>query len=553
MIHYKNLTKLFIRSLRLNKANTKGGKVFFHTLMFISIVFIFIPFLLIFSTFIYDMMSKLQEVGFASTGFEVILGLMMIFIFIFSFNVVLNELYFSDDIENLLPLPIKPEIMVASKFTSCFLIENFVLFLLLFFACLSYILAINGSFINLLLSAVGVILIPLIPMIYGVLISMIFLYILRSIINKKVMRRIGFIFLLVLVVGIYFLLKQLSIFNFESYVEQFAEGNHQFLHTVRFLFPSLPFFVKGLTEGSILSILLSLVVQGIYIVILLCFAKLFYVDGVLAITSKDTDTRRSSVEIIKNNRVKTPIKSYFEKELKVLFRSPTFFINCILINIIWPVFAYLIFKIGLPKYSISKMQELIAIKDTQLFFILFLMILGISIIIPAFNSIASSSFSREGKNYHFIKYIPLKYGVQWRIKLMTSIVISFIGINFFATIFYGSIHLPILYWILFYIISLLCILLVSFIGILIDTSYPKIVWDDEADALRENYNAFIAMGFSLLVFGLLCGGTYYLFQYQNVSLPTLLFGNLSFLILGNILFYSICNKNLSHLIIYQEV
>ena len=128
MIQYLDLTKLFIKSLRINKLNKKGGRVLFYLLITILVLFVFIPILAIYSVFIYETMSKLNELDMAVAGFEALLFIVSIFSFVFGFNVLLNELYFSEDIENILPLPVKSETLVAAKFSSCFIVENLILF-----------------------------------------------------------------------------------------------------------------------------------------------------------------------------------------------------------------------------------------------------------------------------------------------------------------------------------------------------------------------------------------------------------------------------------------
>ena len=62
----------------------------------------------------------------------------------------------------------------------------------------------------------------------------------------------------------------------------------------------------------------------------------------------------------------------------------------------------------------------------------------------------------------------------------------------------------------------------------IDSIQPKLIWDDENNALRENYNTFISMGIAILIFGITCGGTYfYLFKKLNIS-----FTNISLIIIS---------------------
>ncbi len=553
MTQYFDLTKLFIRSLKINKFNKKGGRLFFYILVLLSLLFVFVPILFFYTFFVYNMMSKLNDVDYAVKGFEALLFIISIFSFVFSFNVILNELFFSEDIENLLPLPIKPETLVASKFTSCFLVENVILFIFLLLAVLAYVLALKLPIHYLLLSLFGIIFLPMISMVYCSIIIFFAINLLKNFLSTKTIKKIGFLFLGILVFLVFFLLWKLSSFNFEKYIEDFAAGDHTFLEVMKFIFPSVHFFALGLNSGSVFYIILSIFISLVYFCFMLFVAKYLYYDGVMGIFGKDTESKRSSSNKIKDFKVQKPIVNYFLKDLKILFRSPTFLINCIIINIIWPIFVFLIFKIAMPDYTIDFMRNAIINNNSNFYFRMLLLVIGISIIIPAFNSLSSSAFSREGKNFHFIKYIPMKYGLQWREKFLVSFIISLIGILIYSIPFFLIIHLPILNIVLYVILTILCISFVSFIGLLIDSAYPKLVWDDEADSLRENYNAFIAMGYSLLLFILLCGGGYYLIDKRSITLSQFTLISLIILIIGNILLYLISKKKISHNILNQEV
>ena len=45
---------------------------------------------------------------------------------------------------------------------------------------------------------------------------------------------------------------------------------------------------------------------------------------------------------------------------------------------------------------------------------------------------------------------------------------------------------------------------------MIDSINPKLVWDDELNALRENTNNFIVMGITLLIFGIFIAAGYFI-------------------------------------------
>ena len=553
MTNYIDLTKLFIRSLRINKHNRKGGKFFFYALILLTIIFAFIPILFIYTLFVYNAMDKLNRVDFATTGLEALLFVIAIFSFIFAFNVLLNELYFSEDIENMLPLPVKPETIAASKFTSCFLIENVFLFIFLILGILAYTLALKLPVYNLLISLIGIIFLPLIPMILCTIVLFVVINILRKFLTNKAIKNIGFVLLGIFILLTFYALWKISSFNFEKYIESFALGDHKFLEVMRYLVPSVSLFTKGVSTGNFGYILLSILVSIVYFVIMVLLAKKLYYNSVVDITSKDTESKKRSLKAINDFEVRNPIVQYFFKDIKLIFRSPTFFINCIVINIIWPVLIYLIFKIALPTYNISFMRDALSNNNPLFLTRLTMLVIGISIIIPSFNSLASSAFSREGKNYHFMKYIPVKYGIQWREKYFLSFIISFIGIIIYALPFFIIIHVPLLRILLYLVLIILSISIVSLLGLLIDSVYPKLIWDDEADSLRENYNAFIAMGYSILLFVILCGGGYYLIKKGLIPLSLFTFIALLILITGNVILYAKSDEKITKNIIKQEV
>ena len=106
MNSYFSLSKSFIKSLSMS--DSKGfKKIGFSFLLLLVLFFIFIPFIFGVGVLTYSMTESLLEVDFESVGIELLCILMSLFIFIFSFNVLLNELYFNDNIEHILPFPLK--------------------------------------------------------------------------------------------------------------------------------------------------------------------------------------------------------------------------------------------------------------------------------------------------------------------------------------------------------------------------------------------------------------------------------------------------------------
>jgi ABC-2 type transport system permease protein len=165
---------------------------------------------------------------------------------------------------------------------------------------------------------------------------------------------------------------------------------------------------------------------------------------------------------------------------------------------------------------------------------IFIYLVFISILVPTINGIAASSFSREGKHFDFVKYIPLDYRSQILAKFLASFIISFIGINVFTIIFFIVIKISLKYFLLYFLLSILCVMFVSSLGVVIDSIYPRLTWDDEIDILRENTNNFLVMGLTTFFTFLLCGVGYYCFKKGTSFDLILLISILSLFIINTI-------------------
>lgn len=494
MSNYLSLTKAFLKSLRRANSTSKRNKHLYRILLFFTILFVIIPFLIISASFIYDTTIKLVDINYESIGLKILCYIMCIFTFIFSFSFVLNELFFSNDIEKLLPLPLKPVELVLSKFTICFIVESIIQVAVIISGIYGYVSALNLSFINVIISLIEILTIPLIPMIYTAIICLLIMHFTKFIRNKENVKKISVIFVIVLIVLLCLFINQIKDFNFEVYLQNFVDGNHKFLNVMNIIFPHISMFTNTLTNGSIISLFEYLLINIVYIVLFILLTKKVYFNSVIDLTSKNNNTKESSTQILKKSKRKNVIVSYLSKEFKVLLRTPSFLINCMIINVIWPVIVYALYQISSIDYSIDKIKELLVTGNVKTQLIIMLLAFIISVLVSSMNSIAATAFSREGKNFEFIKYIPLSYKTQWFIKYLIGFIISFLGVNIYLMIIYIMLDLSLITILELLLLSIISISFVCLIGIYIDSVQPRLYWDDENNALRENYNIFISMG-----------------------------------------------------------
>ncbi|HSL86829.1 MAG TPA: hypothetical protein VK861_07825, partial [Bacteroidales bacterium] len=120
-------------------------------------------------------------------------------------------------------------------------------------------------------------------------------------------------------------------------------------------------------------------------------------------------------------------------------------------------------------------------------------------LLGSINIISSTAISREGKNFYFVKYIPVSYATQIYAKILSSFYVEAMALVILYGIMIYLFQVDVLFILLSLILVALASLLVNQIGMLFDIFWPKLNWDTEQKAVKQNFNSVIHM---LLGFGL---------------------------------------------------
>lgn len=544
MNSYLKLVKVLTTSLSMSKPQDKRRKVMMIILSLFAVFGVLLPVTFVSGLIVKLMTETLIPFGCEGMGIELMFYVISIFTLIFGVNVIFNEFYFSNDLEYLLPLPLKPYQIAGAKFTAAFMAENMMQFMLVAASVAGFGIATRMSVLSWLFSIVGMITMPIVPMIYCAVISMLVMYFTRIIKNKEIIQKISvfLIFLIVLVVvGSITMIQDLDI---DHYVEAMATGDQEFFKVMRIIFPTMPLFVKSFAQHSILALLAYIGVTVIYIAVFLLLSNVIYFDGLIGLSAANNSSKRySALKRLNHIKQRSQGIALFLKEVKVLLRTPPFFTNCVAINFLWPVFVYAMAKIQHYEISLQGLRDLYAMRDFKLTLFIPLFVMGISLLMTAINSIGSNAISREGSQFQFMKYVPVEYSTQWHVKAAVSIFFSVIGIWIFIIPGMLLIGMSIGSVLLQLVLSFLCIMLVTYSGILIDSIQPKLIWDDEMSALRENYNTFFNMAIAILETGILCGGGFLLFCNTKISMTGFLSLIIILLGMGNVILLGITKKN----------
>lgn len=502
------LLKVLLKNFEMIAFEKKKSKVFYMVMAIVTMLIIFIPTAFMIGIISYGMTLSLTEAGHLSEGINFILYAVNIFAFIFSINVVLNVFYFSSDIERLLPMPFKEHEIIGAKFFNTLINENFIEFILIASSLIGFFVAGKLDFYAIFIILLAVLTMPILPLIYSSIICMVFMFLTKRITNKDFVSKFSNILLILALIGLLVMAILLSSFNAEGFALDLIDS--KFMIVSKFIFPNV-YLLTDAMSGNALSLLFYLLITIVSLIIFFVISKLLYFRGLNQSSNKKNKHKEIEYKV-KNKNI-----SYLSKEFKVLFKTPAFFSNCLIINFIWPFFIAIIFflydKTGFLKNILDSYHN----NDYNTHIMFILVVMMASILITATNSIASSSISREGNSFTYMKVIPLSYKKQIIIKIISSIIVSFTSL--FLTILVLSIiyNFGVINTILYLLLSFISVVFISTLGVFLDTVNPKLIWDDEINALRGNHNVFINMAFSILISGLLLG-IIFLLRFLNIGI-----------------------------------
>ena len=527
MTNYLKLLKIFIQTTEITSTEKKRSK-HFYTLMGTAIVLlIMLPAGALVGIITYALTLGVLANGGDTQASVMILHIISILSAVFGFNVIINIFYFSNDIENLLPLPLRPHEIIASKFTYSLLSENIMEFILIVGACVGFMAAGGWSVFGVVTSVVGIATLPVIPLAYCGIASVIFMYFTHSVKNRDFLNKITGVGTAILIVGALVSLVCVSGLNADSIAASLSGDDNGFLNIMNIIFPHIPLMMKSIYNNSPVELLLYILVNAAFVAVFLLISSKMYIKGVSDVnTSKNKQSKSLTEKAVASSVEKGIFASYLKKEFIVLFRTPPFFMDCIAINLLWPVFLVVIVILqGQTNFLSGVLTPYLAGDENSALYIT-LAFVAVSVLVTAINSIASAAITREGKHFEFMRYIPVKLQTQLNVKAAASIIISGVGMLLYIIafniycLFCGAqfdVTLFVLMPILHTVLAILSVVFVTYLGIYMDTINPKLVWDDEINALRGNYNIFINTAVVMVIAAVICGGSLALVWLTNIA------------------------------------
>lgn len=476
------LTKLFFKntSYSMNKKNIA---------LSILLVICFLPLIGLFALGTiasYDSLYKYNIQGLMLSSTFSMTCMIIIFL---GFFYIMSSFYFSSDTESLVCLPIRPYELLSAKLFTIIIAQYFteIVILLPILGAFCYK---NGSILFIIYSIIIFFTLPIIPTVICSLIIILIMSFSKFMHNKDRFKNIAGIIGITLAI-----LFQIANSKFNSSSKSgnplisTLKDNGNLFNNFSNVFGFSKFAAYSLVYSNkrlgFLYLLIFLLISIAVFLIFIFAAQNLYLKGVLAISNVSSSNKKLSKNELSKLSIKNSVlKSYTLKEFKLLLRTPAYLQNCILGGIIFPIF--MLFFFGFNKKN-----------GSNLFFNLpmngrfFAVSAAVLVALGSFNMICSTSISREGSSFYFMKYIPVPFELQILSKVLSGALISILTSVLILVIGIFVFKITPLMIILLLVTSIIGAVSYSFWGVFLDITFPKLDWDNEAKAVKQNLNPII--------------------------------------------------------------
>ncbi|MCR5489514.1 MAG: hypothetical protein K6F03_05565 [Saccharofermentans sp.] len=502
----RKLTAVIMRSNSMEEAGNKKRKAWILGFTVFVLLFVVLPVTVMTGIFTFLTTAKLSEYGHPEFGVKLMYGLISIFTVVFGINVIFNELYFEDDISYLLPLPLKPEELVLSRFFAVFIGENMMQFAVVIAVVTGFGIAHPMNVFQWIFALAGGFLLPIIPTAVIAILGMLLMTFTRFIKKKETVRRISFAIILLILAAGAVMLVSIDIEDIVTYIIEGTAVDILFVRILDVLFPQTGMIASFMASGSVLPLLIYAVICVLSVLLLAVAAHFFYMESVTRL-NETTHVQKNAVSSVPAVS-RTAGMTLFVKEMRMLVRTPAFMTNCVAANFVWPVFVPIFGKImgaDMSRGAVASYFDVPKHVSVSL-----MVILAVTMVTAAMNCLGSDAFSREGKGFYYIKSIPVSYKLQWNVKLAAAMVWTLAGtVPFFVFfVIYAGFEAGTA------VLAVLTVCAASFfvteLGMLLDSLNPKLFWLDALSALRENYNTVFCMGITIVSCAVLCSVLFFI-------------------------------------------
>ena len=119
--------------------------------------------------------------------------------------------------------------------------------------------------------------------------------------------------------------------------------------------------------------------------------------------------------------------------------------------------------------------------------------LGLAAFVIATNGISASAISRDGSNYIYSHFVPVRTGHLLLGKLLPGLAVSFLSAALTLGVAFAVTGLSLAFVPYLLADLVLIVLCINLFGLCLDSRYPKVDWQEEAKAVKQNFNVMLEL------------------------------------------------------------
>ena len=259
------------------------------------------------------------------------------------------------------------------------------------------------------------------------------------------------------------------------------------------IFPAIPFAAEALISSDALQLVYYILITCAALAVLVILGKWLYFKGAIGFSETKSSRKELSAKDFARVSRHSKVRTYLIKELRLLIRTPVYAINCIGMCILMPIMLLVIFITADADVLLQQLPDITPYLDGMLPYAV-LAGMASGFLFSNLNMISSTAISREGTNISFMKYIPMSLKQQLQAKVLSGILMSVISMLLTMVCVYFLLPIfPLTWYFAAAAASLITIVLGNYASLALDILHPKLVWEQEAAAVKQNMSGIVSM------------------------------------------------------------
>lgn len=494
-----SLTKVYLSmyyglSGLINDFKTNKKQAFKKISLGILIILSFfsmLPMVIAYNLMLYKGLKTINQQGLIITN-SIITA--VLFTLVFGFLGVITTYFIGKERDILFSLPIKPWNLLFARFFINYLSEVLIITFITLPPTIIYGIKEGPGFIFYIAVIMVILFVPIIPLAICYFILIPIMKFGNFLKNKDVMMIFTGFIGIAFAIAIQFFSRSMTDMskNPMMMVDKIQSPNGLVSIVGKIYYPSI-IATRGILGYNTLSGWLNiffLIIISIFAVLLL----IYIMSGYYFRSNLGSEEVRKSKKKLDSSTMKQELKrrstlgSMVLREIRLMNREPVYFLNGPLVILLMPFIIISIVLIQGENFG-DLTKKLYEIKNGVYY--LTLALCGGGVFLGLTGTPSSSAISREGKAFMQLKSMPINPIDLINAKLIHGIIIGAIGSLVTCVMAYFIIELPMLNYVIAFIISIIIMLPVLIGSLMVELRWPKLTWDDPIKAMKQNINVVV--------------------------------------------------------------